>query len=141
VGVPVTMGLFLEVNPLVLVTMWINFAVHYATAFWDVAYASPRRQVRPNEQHFHGLLEVLPFMAVSFMSVLYRDRLAAALRGRRGRDDWRFRLKRHPLPVRYRTGILAAVAAFIAIPYAEELWRCVRARRPRQTRNPGQGLP
>jgi hypothetical protein len=40
---------------------------------------------------------------------------------------WRLKLKRRPISVRYRAGLLAAVTALVAAPYGEELVHCVRA--------------
>jgi len=48
------MGLFLDVNALVLALMIISFFVHEGTAYWDVVYAEARREVTPNEQHVHS---------------------------------------------------------------------------------------
>jgi hypothetical protein len=128
VGVPVTLGLLFEATPLVLATMIGNLALHTATAFWDVSLAVRRqREVRPNEQHLHSLLEVLPFMATSFMLCLHWDQARALLRP--GSADWGLRLKRPRLPDRYLAGIGAGIAACLALPYAEELTRCVRADR------------
>jgi hypothetical protein len=99
------MGLFLEINALVLAVMVATFFVHEATAFWDVAYAEGRRAVTPTEQH--------------------------ALVGC-GPEPARFTLRpKRPglLSQRYVTGILAAVGAFVVLPYAEEFWRCYHAER------------
>jgi hypothetical protein len=41
-GRPVLMGLFLEINALVLAVMVATFLVHEATAFWDVAYTNAK---------------------------------------------------------------------------------------------------
>jgi hypothetical protein len=76
-GLPVVMGLLLEINTAVLLTMLLAFFAHWATAFWDVAYASDRREVKPNEQHVHSFLEVLPFCAVSFVLCLHWNQFAA----------------------------------------------------------------
>lgn len=50
--------------------------------------------------------------------------------GRAGAAAWRLRLRRWRLPAGYLAFVLAAVAALIAAPYGEELWRCARAGRP-----------
>ena len=42
------------------------------------------------------------------------------------RRAWRLRLRRRRLPGRYLAGIAAGIAGLIAVPYAEELWRCAR---------------
>jgi hypothetical protein len=128
-GVPALLGLFLEVNAGVLAATYTAFWVHYGTAFWDVKYAESRREVTPNEQHIHGLLEVVPLMATSFLTVLHWDQ-ANALFGL-GDEKPRFRpqRKRRPLPTSYIACLGGAITAFIVIPYGEEIWRCWRVDR------------
>ncbi len=128
-GLPTLMGLFLNVNAGVLLTAIAAALVHEATAFWDVAYAEPRRKVTPNEQHIHSFLEVIPFVGTAFLAVLHWEQ-ARALVGA-GDEPARFalQLKRPPLPRRYVAGILTAWAASGLLPYAEEFWRCLRARK------------
>jgi hypothetical protein len=125
-GIPALLGLFLEVNAGVLATTYAAFWVHYGTAFWDVKYAESRREVTPNEQHIHGLLEVVPLMAASFLTVLHWDQ-AKALFGL-GDEQPRFRPepKRRPLPASYVVALGGAITAFIVVPYGEEIWRCRR---------------
>jgi len=125
-GVPTMLGLFCEVNAGVLCATYASLAVHELTAIWDVAYADGRREVTPTEQHVHGFLERVPMMAAAFLTVLHWDQ-ARALFGTGERPDWRLRPKRRPLSLRYRAGILASVAGLIALPYGEELARCLRA--------------
>jgi hypothetical protein len=57
-GVPVLLGLFCEINAGMLATAARAVAAHSATAYWDQAYAEPRRRVTPVEQHVHSLLEM-----------------------------------------------------------------------------------
>jgi hypothetical protein len=126
-GVPVLLGLFCEVNAGVIATAAGAVAAHSATAYWDQAYAEPRRRVTPVEQHVHSLLEVSPVMATFLITALHWDQ-AKALAGR-GRQPPRFglRLKRRdPLSTSVRVTFLAAVAVFGVLPYAEELLRCWR---------------
>lgn len=125
-GLPIMMGLFLDVNALVLATMIAGFFVHEATAFWDVAYAEGRREVTPNEQHVHSFLEVIPFMAVSFMICLYWKQFLALIGLGDESPDFSLRRKRHPLSRRIVRRILVAVVATVILPYGEELWRCYR---------------
>jgi hypothetical protein len=127
-GAPSMLGLFCEVNAGVLALTYATLAVHEVTAVLDVAYADGRRVVTPTEQHVHGFLERVPLMATAFLTVLHWDQ-ACALAGRGGRPDWRIRRKRRPISARYRVGIFGALAAFVALPYGEELARCVRAGR------------
>ena len=49
IAIPITMGLLLEINALVISIMIAAFFVHQATAFWDVAYAERvARSLRPS---------------------------------------------------------------------------------------------
>ncbi len=126
-GVPVMLGLFARINPLVLGTMYGAAAVHAATALWDVRDATEDREVRPVEQHIHSFLEVLPLTAISFLSCLHWDQVRAFT----GTDPdlWKFQPKRERLSGGYAAGIAAAVGCFIVLPYGEELLRCLRAQR------------
>lgn len=125
-GVPALLGLFCEVNAGVLAVTYATLGIHELTAVCDVAYADGRREVSPTEQHVHGFLERVPLMATLMLTVLHWDQ-ARSVFGLGGRPDWRIRGKRRELSVRYRVGVLAAVSSFVALPYGEELIRCVRA--------------
>jgi len=125
-GLPALLGLFCEVNAGMLRLTYATLATHELTAIWDVAYADGRREVTPTEQHVHGFLERVPLMATVLLTVLHWDQ-ARAVFGAGGRPDWRLRLKRRPLSARYRAGVLAAVTGLVAVPYGEELVRCLRA--------------
>jgi hypothetical protein len=127
-GLPAMLGLFCEVDAGVLALTYATLALHELTAILDVAYADGRRVVTPTEQHVHGFLERVPLMATAFLTVLHWDQ-ARAVVGRGGRADWRIRLKRRPLTLRYRAGVLSTVSLLGALPYAEELVRCLRAGR------------
>lgn len=128
-GVPMMLGLFCEVNAGVLATAAGSLGVHSATAYWDVSYAEERRRVTPGEQHAHSLLEVAPLMATGFLFALHWDQARAMVGADRTKADFRLRLKRRdPLSWRTRAVLLTAVGLFGALPYAEEMWRCARAR-------------
>jgi hypothetical protein len=129
VGIPVVLGLLLEINALVILLMIFAFFIHEATAFWDVSYAVTRRNVAPVEQHVHSFLEVLPFMAASFVICLHWRQFLALVGA--GTEPARFvlQLKEPPLSMPYVVAILAAIAVFLGLPYAEEFLRCYRAAR------------
>lgn len=125
IGVPITLALLAEISPLTLLVMFAALAGHEATALWDVRTAeSSGRQVRPIEQHIHSFLEMLPFMALSGVGCLHGDEVRALVFG--PRRDFRLRRKRRPLPARYVAAVGAGVAGLIAVPYLEELVRCIR---------------
>ena len=76
----------------------------------------------------HGFLERVPLMATVLLTVLHWDQAQAAV-GLRGSADWRIKSKRRPVSSAYQAGILATVGMLVALPYGEELARCVRAAR------------
>jgi hypothetical protein len=86
--------------------------------------------VKPAEQHIHSFLEVMPFMAFAGIACLHWPSLRALLRGgarasaRHG--VWRLHRKQPPIPAHYTGTVLAAITAFIALPYGQELLRCLR---------------
>ncbi|WP_028805430.1 hypothetical protein [Streptomyces sp. 142MFCol3.1] len=138
-GVPVVAGLIAKVNPLVLSLMGGAAVVHGATALWDVSLATDKREVRPVEQHLHSFLEVLPLTAAAFTTCLHWDQVREALRGGGRADDWKLVPKERPLSAGYLTAIAAGVGLCVALPYAEEMIRCVRARRDRADDAPSSG--
>lgn len=112
-------------------------ALLLATALWDVSYAVTRREVTPTEQHIHGFLEMLPLMAVGFISVLHWTKLRALV-GLAKEPDPTIRLKEEPLPTRYMATTLGAIALLEVLPYLEELWRDWRANSGRLVPPKGQ---
>lgn len=137
VGTPLAVALLCEINPLVLVLIAAAIAAHEATALWDVSTAEASdREVTPWEQHIHSFLESLPFMATAALTCLHWEQVRELMGATRGRDAWRLRLRHNRLPAGYLGLFAGAIAAFVMLPYGEELLRCVRAARS----NGGQGL-
>lgn len=127
-GFAVLLGLFFEINSLVLVLMLIALILHEATAFWDVSYAHRRREVSPIEQRVHDYLGALPFMAFSFVLVLHWPEARKILIWDFLPGDWSLRWKEVPLPLAYIAMLLAAIAALNILPFVEELLRGLRQR-------------
>jgi hypothetical protein len=127
-GVPTVLGLFCEINAGVLAATYGALALHELTAIWDVAYADDGRDVTPTEQHVHGFLERVPMMAAAFLTILHWDQARAAV-GAGGRADWKLRSKRNDVSGTYKAAILTAITGLVALPYGEELVRCLRAGR------------
>jgi hypothetical protein len=126
VGVPLTLCLLCEINPLVLTTIFAAVAAHEATALWDVSTAEQSgRRVTTWEQHVHSFLESMPIMAASALCCLRWRQVRELLGGVRNRDAWRLRWKQERLPTGYLAAIGAGVVGAIVVPYGEELLRCV----------------
>jgi hypothetical protein len=135
-GIPVVAGLTARVNPLVLSLMGGAALAHGATALWDVSLATDKREVGPVEQHIHSFLEVLPLTAAAFTTCLHWDQVREVTKGVGRTDDWKLLPKQRPLSARYLAAIGAGVGLCVVLPYAEEMIRCVRARRDRDTDHP-----
>ena len=133
-GIPVLLGLSLDINALVILVMLVALVAHEFTAWWDVAYTHTRRYIGPFEQHMHSFLEVLPIMAISFVTVLYWDQFLALFGLGTQPARFEIRLKPDPVPTGYLVALFVAIALFVVLPYGEELWRCIRAARRRRAR-------
>jgi hypothetical protein len=131
VGIGVLLGLFLEINALVIAVMAACFVAHEVTAHWDLRYAVGRREITPVEQHVHNYLGALPFMALSFIVVLHWPQALALLGLGPEPADFSLRPKAAPLPLAYVATLIVLIALFEILPYLEELWRGLAAARRR----------
>jgi len=128
-GAPVLLGLFCEVNAGVLATAYAATGAHWATAYWDQAYAEERRPVTPIEQQVHSVLEMSPVTAAFLLTALHWDQALALAGLDSSRPRFAIRLKRRdPLSTSARAAVLTAIALLGVLPYAEELLRCWRSR-------------
>src|SRR5215471_3554644 len=130
-GVATLLGLFLEINALVIAAMIVCFLAHEVTAHWDLRYAVSRRNVTPTEQHVHNYLGAIPLMALSFIIVLHWPQFLALFGAGPERADFSLALKGTPLPIGYVATLLACIALFDVLPYIEELWRGLAANHGR----------
>jgi|GEM_PF-689021 len=128
IGAPIVLAMLLKVNAGLLALMSGLLVTHEATAAWDVSYAVKHREVKPAEQHTHSFLEVLPVMALSMIACLHWDEVQA-LFGKRAKPDWALRLKDRKLSWGYRAALAGMILGGVVIPFGNELWRCLRARK------------
>jgi hypothetical protein len=126
-GTALVAGLFLEINALVIALIIAMFVLHEATGWWDIGYASTRREITHYEQHAHSFLEVVPLMAALLVIVLHWGQFLALFGA--GPEEARFSLqwKAQPLPLAFSVGTMAAAILLEIVPYSEELWRCLKA--------------
>ncbi|MEC4717546.1 diguanylate cyclase [Noviherbaspirillum sp. CPCC 100848] len=126
IGIPLLMGLFLEINALVLGIMLIGFLAHEATVLWDLRYAVDKRTILPGEQVIHSFQELLPLMMLVLLVFLHWEQFVALV-SMNGQADFQLRMKENPLPPSYLAGVIAGAGLLIALPYMEEFWRCYSA--------------
>jgi hypothetical protein len=88
---------------------------------------SPRAgEVSPIEQMVHSLMEMMPLIGLSHISILKEAELRALVGISSRAPDFSLRSKSEPLPEGYRVALLGSIAVFGGIPYFEELWRTAR---------------
>jgi hypothetical protein len=128
-GVAVLAALFLEINALVLLIMFVCFLLHEATALWDVSYAVETREVTPIEQHIHSFLEMMPLMGLALIAILNWPQFLALFG--LGAEEARFDivLRQGPPSWIYVVIMLGLVLVFEVLPYLEELVRGLRANK------------
>ncbi len=131
VGIGVLLGLFLEINALVIAVMIVCFVAHEITAHWDLRYAAGRRTITAIEQHVHNYLGALPFMGLSFIVVLHWPQALSLLGLGPQSADFSVRLKSAPLPTAYVITLIVLIALFEILPYVEEFRRGLAANRGR----------
>jgi hypothetical protein len=119
-GIPLLLAAALEMNPLLITLMTSAAAVHEATAMLDVRVAfESDRHVGQFEQHVHSFLEVMPFWVVPLMVLLHEP----------ATKRWSLTRRSSALSKRDIALIAGSVALLGALPYSEELVRCLRRSR------------
>lgn len=71
IGLPLLVFLFFEVNATTLMLMLTGVLSHALTSWRDVRYAARRRCIPRAEQYVHGLLNVLPWIALALVGALH----------------------------------------------------------------------
>lgn len=67
VGIPIWLGIFFEINVLLLLLCVIVFVCHEVVAHFDVRWASTRRRISIWEQHAHSYLATVPFYLLALL--------------------------------------------------------------------------
>jgi hypothetical protein len=129
IGIGLLAALLLEVNAAVLALLLASCISHEITTWWDLHYASTRREIPVPEQWVHSLQLVLPWVGLVGIGLLHWPQALAAIGMGETRAEWQLTWKREPLPATYLMFISAAALLLVALPFGEEAWRCWRARR------------
>ena len=128
-GPAVLAGLFLEVNAGVLGWMIGLSILHELTVLYDLWFTSSRRVIPAGEQVTHTFLESPPFLVTAAAICTHWEQFLA-LAGRGGeRPRYNLRFQTPPVPLRSVILMFAALTLFGALPHADELRRCIQAKR------------
>ena len=127
-GLPILLGLFLEINAIVLLTMLLCFLAHEVLGYIDTRWASGTRGILPFEQRLHDYFAAIPFAGLSLIAVMHWQDLVllatAPLEALRQLPT----LRSPPLPPGIVGGILVLVFFGNVLPYLEEFARALRHR-------------
>lgn len=127
-GPAVLAALFLEINAGVIALIIASYVAHEATVAWDIYFTASRRAIPPGEQHTHSYLQGVPFCLASFAIFTHWDQFLSLLGGGSQRPQFGIRLAKPPLPLKYLLPIVFGSGLLAAIPHADELWRCWKAK-------------
>jgi len=128
IGGPVFLGLYFEINVLLLLLAFVLLALHVWIAHHDVAYALRWRKVTLWEMHIHSFLEALPFVVV-LLIILKRWPAFVDLITLNWAGNLALVPKATPLDSYYIGGYILFMLVVGIAPYLEELWRCWTADR------------
>lgn len=125
IAVPVFLGMFFEINVLLLLITFAVLVFHEWVAHHDVAYALNTRPISIWETHVHSFLEVLPFMVVGLIVCrkwsAFVDLVTLNWAGHMALVP-----KALPLDWHYTVGYFVFMIVADVAPYMEELYRCWR---------------
>jgi len=116
-AVPVLLGLYFEIDALVLVVMAGCVVVHLLLGWIDTGYTHPRRTIGAVEQAVHPFLELLPVFALAIVAALSADAWLT--------PEWTLRARAEPLPRAVLIGVTLALVPGLVL-MTEELARCWR---------------
>lgn len=124
-GSALFLGLYAEIDALVLAATIALWLAHEITSYWDLVYANHRRFIAPFEQRAHDYLAVVPLVALSLVLVLHWQQALALMGTGPAGPDFSLRWKETPLPHGYLV-TLPIVVAILGLAYLEEFFRCLR---------------
>lgn len=126
-GVGLAAVLLLEVNALAIAIFAIACVLHEITMVVDLRYASARRVIPPVEQWVHGVQQAIPWMVLLVLCALQPGQALALIGVGGAAPDFSLRLA--PVPAAYLASFIAAGVLVVALPFALELLRGLRAVR------------
>lgn len=126
-GVGIAAALLLEPNAGSFAVMLAACAVHEATVWVDLAYASTRRQIPWFEQSVHGIQQALPWVALVGLMVLHSQASLSLFGLGAASADWRLLARDPPLSPLWMGAFAVAAALVVGLPYLAEYRRCRRA--------------
>ena len=131
--------LLFEINSLVLVTLTVACIAHELTVWWDLNYAMSRRTITVVEQWVHSFQLAAPWVTLVALVLLHWPQAQALAGFGPEAADWTLHWKEPGLPTPTIVGAIVLGVVMVAVPFAEETWRCwsVRSDEARPDIKPG----
>lgn len=130
IGLPIYLGLFLEVDVLLLLIMLGVLIFHEYVAHHDVKTTYHKREITVWEIHAHSFLEVIPFVIFGLLSLLKWPAFINLIT-----FQWQghlsLRPKTDPIDSNFIVGYMLFMLVVGIAPYVEEFHRCWRFRKRR----------
>lgn len=126
IGVPALAVLLLELNAAVLLLCVVGVLAHSVTAWRDLRYTQPLREVTVFEQYVHAFLIVLPLMSLALLVAIHWP-------GTAPEAAWKLQPRAQPFAPIVIASVLVASTVFGVLPGLWELGRCWRAGARRAT--------
>lgn len=128
-GIGIAAVLLLQVDAAVILLLLACCIAHELTTWWDLRYAASKRRIPVAEQWVHSLQLTLPWIALVTLMVIHRDQSLALIGRGAAQADWQWRWKEPPLPAWQLGAVAMAAVVLVAVPFAQEVVRCVRYSR------------
>ena len=128
IGLPLLAVTFFKINALLFVVMAACLIAHEITTHLDLRLALRTREVSATEQQVHSFLEVLPVTAFLLLAILHSEQALALIGLGPVHADFALMLKAMPTAGEL-LALFGSLLVFGGLPYAEELWRGLRAEK------------
>lgn len=127
-GTGLLAALLLQTTAAVLLLVLAACIAHELTTWWDLVYAESKRHIPVAEQWVHSVQFALPWAGFATLALLNAPQALAIIGSGDALPDWRLQWRQPPLPATYLMALGTAAVLLVALPFAEEAWRCARAR-------------
>jgi hypothetical protein len=124
IGVPIFLGLYFQINVLVLLLMLAALIFHVWIAHCDVQYARATRPISMLEMHVHSFLETLPIFTVALLICINWNAFVDLIT-----FNWSGHMhlvfeRAQGVTTNYIASYVALMLFADVLPYAEEFVRC-----------------
>ncbi len=126
-GIGLMAILLLDIDAAVIALFAAVCVVHEITLVADLRFAHAHRIIPPLEQWVHGVQQSLPWIVLLTLCAMHPQQALALLGLGSDTPRWTLQPRAAPLPPGYLPAFIAAAFLLVALPFATELARALRA--------------